>query len=590
MSDKLIVMLSTEGTYPFHQGGVSTWCDILVKQLKEVDYVIYSVLMDPFVTQKFKLPESTGLIKMPLWGTEEPSEHLSTPFSQNYMAKKRTTRAVVKERFIPLFTELIEEFLAVDKDHERLARVMLELHLYFQTYEYKTSFKTEEAWNTYKHIVFRHHADGRSKLARPDLYCLIQSLGWVYRFMNILNTPIPKAHVTHASAAAFCGIPCVLAKLKNGTPFLLTEHGIYLREQYLSLGKREYSTFLNTFLIRMIHSVTGVNYAYADQVSPVCRYNTRWEQKFDVPPDRIQVIYNGVDKNVFTEAPRVERERPTVVTVARIDPLKDILTLIKSAALVKAAVPDVRFIIYGSVSVPAYYQECLELRDKLELADTVEFAGHTSNMAAAYHSGDVIALSSISEAFPYSVVEAMMTGKPCISTDVGGIREAVGDAGIMVDPRDYEAMAEGIVKLLTDGELRAALGEEGRERALSYFTLQRVLELHLKSYIKLATRGDVRTARPAPAAEFPAESRSARLARKRTLMERGYAFAAAGAYENAIRHYHLAVMEEPESAATPVLLMEIAECYNRLGKYDKAFATLEKQEALALLQNARPSA
>jgi len=77
MSANIKVLLTTEGTYPFHQGGVSTWCDILVKELKSVDYVIYSVLTNPFVTQKFSLLESTTLIKMPLWGTEEPSEHLS---------------------------------------------------------------------------------------------------------------------------------------------------------------------------------------------------------------------------------------------------------------------------------------------------------------------------------------------------------------------------------------------------------------------------------------------------------------------------------------------------------------------------------
>lgn len=241
IKDKMVVMLSTEGTYPFHQGGVSTWCDILVKELKDVEFVIYSILMDPFVTQKFQLPESTGLIKMPLWGTEEPSEHLSTPFSANYLAKKRTTKKVVREQFIPLFSEMIEEIMTPDKDPHRFARVLLELHLYFQHYEYKSSFKTEEAWDVYKKIVFRRYNEGGGKLARPDLYCMIQSLGWVYRFMNILNTPVPDAHVTHSSAAAFCGIPCVLAKLKNKTPFMLTEHGIYLREQYLSLGKRESS-------------------------------------------------------------------------------------------------------------------------------------------------------------------------------------------------------------------------------------------------------------------------------------------------------------------------------------------------------------
>ncbi len=583
MSDKIIVMLSTEGTYPFHQGGVSTWCDILVNELQDVEYIIYSVLMDPFVTLKFELPKNAKLIKMPLWGTEEPSEHLSTPFSANYLAKKRTTPKVIREHFIPLFREMIEEFISENKKPHHLGEILLNLHEYLQTYEYKVSFKSEETWSVYKEIIFRHHADASNKLARPDLYCLIQSLGWVYRFMNIVNTPVPKAHVTHASAAAFCGIPGVLAKLKHKTPLLLTEHGIYLREQYLSLGKREYSSFLNTFLIRMIHSITGLNYAFADQVSPVCEYNTRWEKKFDVPPERIQVIYNGVNKSVFKEAAPVVHPQPTVVTVARIDPLKDILTLIKSAALVKAEIPDVKFIVYGSVSVEDYYKECLKLVEKLELVETVVFAGHVTNMSAAYESGDVIALTSISEAFPYSVVEAMMTGKPVISTDVGGIREALDQTGIMVNPRDYEALSEGIVRLLSNSQLRLTLGQEARERALSYFTQEKVLELHLKSYIKLALDVEEQAAPAKADDKAGVMSRAQRIRRQRLFLERGYAFKANKLYKDAIRHFHLAVMEDPQSPSAPIMLMEISDCYNCLGEYDKAFAALEKQEALRLL-------
>ncbi|WP_274364181.1 GT4 family glycosyltransferase PelF [Paenibacillus thermotolerans] len=569
------VLLTTEGTYPFHQGGVSTWCDILVKELKSVDYVIYSILMDPFVTQKFALPDNTGLIKVPLWGTEEPSEHLSESFSKSFLAKRRTTPKEIETRFIPLFSRLIEEIIASEKDPRLLAQTMLELHLYFDEYEYKVSFKSETAWETFKRIINTKVAESRGEWARPDLYCLIQSLGWIYRFMNILNTPFPKVDVTHASAAAFCGIPCVLSKLKYDTPFLLTEHGIYLREQYLGLSKNNYSSFLNTFLIRLIHSITSLNYTFADQVSPVCEYNTRWEKKFDVDPRKIQVIYNGVDKNVFMEAkPRAEG-RPTVVTVARIDPLKDIVTLIKSAAVVKSRIPDVQFIIYGSVSVKAYYEECLELRSELELADTVIFAGHTSNMAAAYESGDIVALTSISEAFPYSVVEAMMCARAVISTDVGGIREAVGETGILVTPRDYDELADGIVKLLLDRELRNQLANDARERALTFFTLDRVLEMHERSYRKLAEGvTEQKTVAPEPI------SVSARRKQQRLFAERAFAFMSNGMYMDAVRHFKLAVMANPDSAAAPALLVEAAEAYNQLGMFDRAFLTMEKHRAL----------
>jgi glycosyltransferase involved in cell wall biosynthesis len=569
-NDKITVMLSTEGTYPFHQGGVSTWCEILVNRLSSVDYIVYSVLMNPFVTQKFSLPENTSLIKMPLWGTEEPSEHFSIPFSEIYLAKKRTGIAAIKEHFIPLFRELILELMSERKDPHKFSFILLHLYHYFQQYEYKNSFKAEITWETYKELVLSCCNGKGENLSPPDIYGLQQSLGWVYRFLNIVNTPIPDAHVTHSSAAAFCGIPCVLAKLKNKTPYLLTEHGVYLREQYLSLSKRAYSSFLSAFLIRFIHSITTMNYAFADQVSPVCQYNTRWETRFGVMPKKIQVIYNGVDQSVFTEAPSAPRDQPTVVAVARIDPIKDIVTLIKAAAVVKNRVPNVKFIVYGSVSVPDYYTQCLETREKLGLTDTFIFAGHTSNMAAAYRSGDVIALSSISEAFPYSVVEAMMSGKPVVATDVGGIKEALGDTGILVPPCDPDRLADGIQKLLENPELRNEFGKEGRERALNFFTLERVLELHLKSYIKLAIRAEERV---------PAERKPAVSAVQSLHMEKAYTLQANGLYEEAIRQFRLAVQAKPYSINVPVILTEIAAIHNKLGQFDLAFQEMDRCQA-----------
>ncbi|MCC2685188.1 MAG: mshA 6 [Paenibacillaceae bacterium] len=575
---KLKVLLTTEGTYPFHQGGVSTWCDILVKGLKNVDYTIYSILMNPFVTQKFTLPDHTTLIKMPLWGTEEPSEHLQGAFSKNYLSKQRTKTKDIEAGFIPLFVELIEEIVTPNKNPQRLAHTMLNLHEYFGEFDYKVSFRSELAWEKYKEIILGHVAASKGEWPRPDIYCLIQSLGWIYRFMNILNTPFPVTDVTHASAAAFCSIPCILAKLKHNTPFLLTEHGIYLREHYLGLGKTQYSSFLNKFLIRLIHSITSLAYTYADQVSPVCRYNTRWETRLDVKPEKIQVIYNGIDHKVFQEAPPPSNRRPTVVTVARIDPLKDMVTLIKSAAVVKAKIPNVRFVVFGSVSVQGYYEECLALRQELELEDTVEFAGHTTNVAAAYTSGDIVALTSISEAFPYSVIEAMMCGRPVISTDVGGITEAVGETGIMVAPRDFDALADGIVKLLSDSELRYTLSQEARERALREFTLDKVLEQHMNSYSRLASGVPF-------AASEKVVSLAARLAKQRLLAERAYAFTANGMYMDAVRHFKLAMMAAPESLAVSVLVLEAAEAYNQMGMFDKAFLEMEKHKALAQLEH-----
>lgn len=483
---KMSVLLCTEGTYPFHQGGVSTWCDMLVTRLQELDYTVYGIVTDPFVTQKFTLPRETKLVRLPLWGTDEPSEHLDVPFSSTYLSKQRTTDAVVQSRFVPIFDDFVRELVTESKNSPRFASILLKMHDFFFEFDYKVAFKSQHTWSRYKKLMNEFSSGENPIIAAPDLYGLIQSLGWVYRFFNIVNTRVPQTTVSHVAAAAFCGLPGVIAKLKYNTPLLLTEHGVYTREQYLSLSKRGYSSFLNTFLIRMIHSVINVTYAYADQISPVCEYNTRWEKKLTDRHERIQVIYNGVDHRVFERIEPRKRERPTVVSVARIDPIKDILTLIRAARMVKEEIPNVRFIVYGSVTVPEYQVQCQKLVEELGLTGNFEFFGHTTDMAAAYDSGDVVVQSSISEGFPYSVIEAMLSGKPVVSTAVGGVSEAVGDTGLLVTPSDAKGLAAAIVEILSDEKARLARGNDARRRALDLFTLDKCLDLYMRTYIKLA--------------------------------------------------------------------------------------------------------
>ena len=141
---------------------------------------------------------------------------------------------------------------------------------------------------------------------------------------TVLGTPVPRTDLTHSAAAAFCGLPYVPVRVQWGTPYLLTEHGVYLREQYLNLGASIRSYFVRWLLLRLIAAVVDVNYAFADQLSPVCRYNTRWERWRNVESERVHVIYNGVDPSRFSPAPDgfARHERPLVVNVGLIFPLK----------------------------------------------------------------------------------------------------------------------------------------------------------------------------------------------------------------------------------------------------------------------------
>ncbi len=560
-------MLTTEGTYPFTRGGVSTWCDTLVSRLDRLDFIVYAVMMNPFITQTYRLPPNTSLMRVPLWGTEEPCEHLaSRPFSQVYLAKRATTGKVVASRFLPLFETLVTEVTSEEKDPTRFGATCAGLYQVFQEYDYKVCFKSLATWERFKRLALG--ARGATERPVPTLFDLTQSLGWLYRFLIILNTPLPQVDVSHSAAAAFCGIPGVLSRILHGTPYLLTEHGVYLREQYLSKGRAALPPYLSRFLMSLVRSVVTLNYHYADQVSPVCAYNSRWEAEMGVPGDRIRVIHNGVDPLVFAPSEH-SREGPPVVTgVMRIDPVKDIETLLRAAALVQAEVPGVKFIIYGGVTVPAYFDRCLALRARLGLERTFIFAGHVENVPEAYRSGDIVVLSSISEGFPYSIVEAMMAGKAVVATDVGGIREALGPAGIVVPPQDVEQMARAIRYLIGNPLERASLGQEARERALTYFTTEQFTRLYLECYEHLAA---LQTGK-----EETVELLRRILARQALFAHRGMALALSGHWAEAIASFRLAISLDESTCAVPVLRIQIAHAFAAAGQTSMALVEMRK--------------
>ena len=118
--------------------------------------------------------------------------------------------------------------------------------------------------------------------------------------------------------------------------------------------------------------------------------------------------------------------------------MKDVKTLLRAFVRVRLSIPNARLRIYGGTPPgnEGYRNECLDLRDKLGLEESVAFEGRVRSIADAYLSGDVVVATSISEGFPYAVLEAMASGRAMIATDVGGVSEAIDDAGILVPPQD----------------------------------------------------------------------------------------------------------------------------------------------------------
>lgn len=481
------VLLTTEGTYPFAKGGVSTWCHVLTQQLPEIDFKLLSIVANPYLPQRYDLAANVQeVIKIPLWGTDDPVEYSwRSPFSLAIKSKKAVTSSLIKTKFIPLFESFLHTVLIAEVEAASCGRLILAIHEYFLDYDYHETMNSALVWSVYKQIAW-DFCQQEESLSKVTLDELTDAMRLLYRFLIAIHVPVPETDITHSSAAAFCGLPCVIAKLQRGTPYLLTEHGINIREQYLNLNKNIASSFVRKFLFRLMGAIVKVNFHFADLIAPVCEYNARWERWWGVPSSKIKVIYNGADPEKFHPTPPIKKERPQVMNMGLIFPLKGQLDLIKAAIIVRDKIPDVEFRFYGKASDEDYFAQCQELVSQHNLEETINFAGFTSEPWRAYSEADVVAMASISEGFPFAIVEAMLSGATIVSTDVGGVREAIADTGLLVRAGRPEQMADAILKLLLlPPEERSNYGQKALDRSLKLFTQKTFLSEHLDTYYSL---------------------------------------------------------------------------------------------------------
>jgi glycosyltransferase involved in cell wall biosynthesis len=144
-----------------------------------------------------------------------------------------------------------------------------------------------------------------------------------------------------------------------------------------------------------------------------------------------------------------------------------------------------------------YLERCRALAADLGIDGSATFEGRIPRIRDAYAAGHVVVLCSISEGFPYSLIEAMACGRPCVATDVGGVSEALADdAGIVVPPRDPAALAEACLTLLRDADRRKSLGAAARQRALEHFTVDRAVRAFDEIYTLIGSGGRVPPADP----------------------------------------------------------------------------------------------
>jgi glycosyltransferase involved in cell wall biosynthesis len=232
---------------------------------------------------------------------------------------------------------------------------------------------------------------------------------------------------------------------------------------------------------RMPHAV----FAVSDLVRQYCI------EVDGIPPARVQTVYNGLNlADWLATEHAASATQPHITTAGNIRPVKGHDVLIRAAAIVLRQFPYARFTIAGDVLEPAYYAELQALIAELNLSQNFIFLGGIVNLRDHLATATIFTLPSRSEGFSNSIIEAMAAALPIVATNVGGNAEAVADgtSGYIVPSEDPTALAEAILRLLTNPALAIQMGKAGKHIVAEKFTNEAMMLRTTRAYTTLLQR------------------------------------------------------------------------------------------------------
>lgn len=461
MTRKKTILFTAEGTYPYVMGGVSTWSDQLITGLSEYDFKVLTVVGPHPVKPAIELPKNVvGVTPAHFW---RPRQNV-----------KRAGREQTV-RFSMLFPNLVS---FAHEDTESFGNALIMMARLGNDYNLWPLFEGRNVWE----IIRATLADLLGKA--PRLGEVTMTVNWLKSTLAPLLFIPPEADIVHAVTNGLCAVPSYVAAYTYGVPLLLTEHGVYLRERYLGFKGENEPYSLKLFRSRFYETLAKLMYTQSHCVTSVSHFNKYWQLKLGAIEDNTRVIPNGIDPDAFTVSSVKHQSEPTIVWIGRVDPLKDLETLVRAFAVVRDAIPNARLRMFGPIPEgnQDYFNRIESLIGQFDLHGNAVFEGPIRPATKAYHAADVVVLSSISEGFPYTVVEAMMCGRPVVSTRAGGTGDAIGDVGFMVPPRNPDALGEALIKVLRDPQMRETLGKRSRQRCLDHFTLDQMCENYANLY------------------------------------------------------------------------------------------------------------
>ncbi|MEU5111364.1 DUF3492 domain-containing protein [Streptomyces longwoodensis] len=565
--------LLTEGGHPYVSGDAGLWCDRLVRGLAQHEFELYALGRTEHQESRGRValpPQVTRVRTAPSWTAEDDGvvygRRARRRFAEHYgelaavlcegpgAEAARETAAPQADRFANALYGLAD--LARDEGglvgalrSEQAVRAL------------ERACRAPGALRTAREARV---ADLLAVTAHLERALRPLSLDWYE------DDALGAVDLCHAASGGPAALPGLLARHFCGVPLVVTEYGVRLRSHYLGgalgegavpgagagrsagggacdgggvgVGPRagggagvgpgadgDAREAVRRGVVAAVASATAVTpavrallaafhgrlaaevYRQAARITPGNAHARRWQERCGADRAKIRTVHPGMDPTPFAEVGEGPdtADPDTLVWVGRIEPAKDLVSLLHAFAEVRKEEPGTRLRVIGAPAGPegeAYLGHCRVLAAQLfpDEADGLHSVGdnpvsfeeiggpEVPTLADAYGAGAVTVLSSVVEGFPTGLVEAMFCGRATVSTDVGAVVEVIGGTGLVVPPRNPRALAEACVALLRDPERRARLGAAARARALELFTVEQNVAAFHGIYLEVVSQCPVR--------------------------------------------------------------------------------------------------
>ncbi|MFD5034178.1 DUF3492 domain-containing protein [Streptomyces sp. NPDC058405] len=524
--------LLTDGGYPYATGESRLWCDRLVRGLAQHEFDLYAL-------SRSAQQEERGWIQLPGQVQRVRTAPLWAPADDGRRHGRRDRRRFA-EHVQQLATSLCSDCSdgtdgARGADGEPGADAFAAglyglADLAMERGGLYTALRSEA---TVRLLESACRAPGARRSVHtatvPDLLAFADQLERALRPLSLDwygDEALGAADLCHAASGGPAALPGLLAKRFFGAPLLVTEYGVHLRAHYLAAGapradgpegpltEPAFRTPVRSLLATFQRRLAAEVYRQASVITPGNTHSRRWQERCGADRAKLRTVYPGMEAERFAAVGDGDDggDPGTLVWVGRIEPAKDLISLLHAFAEIRKAEPDARLRIVGAPAQgpepAAYLAHCRSLAaqlfpDEAAGAHAVgdnpvsfeEIGGpETPELPDAYAAGGVVVLSSVVEGFPISLVEAMFCGRATVSTDVGAVLEIIGGTGLVVPPRNPRALADACLALLRDPERRERLGAAARARAQELFTVEQNLAAFHGIYLELISHAPVRRA------------------------------------------------------------------------------------------------